>query len=187
MHLSQKKMKEAATKSLRRLGLKYLDLYLIHWPSPLRSIEKQIKVMESLVKEEKTRYIGLSNFSVEQFKEAQNHIDVDIVTNQLLANLNKQNHIHESLPYYQESGVTLTAYSPLGHRGFNNLNEKLKERLEQIALKHKATIQQIAIAWLINHKNTITIPKAFNIEHVEANAQAAEITLSEEEIKLLYN
>ncbi len=50
---------------------------------------------------------------------------------------------------------------------------------------HDATIQQIAIAWLINHENVITIPKAFHVEHVEANAEAADITLSKKEMELL--
>ena len=56
-----------------------------------------------------------------------------------------------------------------------------------VAKSHNSTIQQIAIAWLINHENVITIPKAFKIEHMEANAKAADIRLSEEEIKLFYD
>jgi diketogulonate reductase-like aldo/keto reductase len=67
------------------------------------------------------------------------------------------------------------------------LGGKLKEDLNNIAKAHNATIQQIAIAWLINHKNVIAIPKAFKIEHIEANAKAAEITLSEKELKLIEN
>jgi len=58
--------------------------------------------------------------------------------------------------------------------------------LEKIAEKYNASIQQIAIAWLINHDNVIAIPKAFQMRHVEANALAAEIKLSNEEIKSLY-
>ena len=61
------------------------------------------------------------------------------------------------------------------------------DKLNSIAKAHDATIQQVAIAWLINHKNVIAIPKAFKIEHVEANAKAAEIILSESELKLIEN
>ena len=93
----------------------------------------------------------------------------------------------DSLPYYQKKGVTLTAYSPLGHKGYSNLKGELSDKLNSIAKAHDATIQQIAIAWLINHKNVISIPKAFKIEHVEANAKAAEIILSEDELKLIEN
>ncbi|NVM44188.1 MAG: aldo/keto reductase, partial [Candidatus Lokiarchaeota archaeon] len=185
MHFNFRTMKKAASKSLKRLGIKNFDLYLIHWPSPFTSVEKQMKILDHLVKEGKTRYIGVSNFSVEQFKEGLSFLNTDLVTNQLPANITKQKHISESLPYYQENGVTLTAYSPLGHRGFSTLKGELGDKLNGIAKTHDATIQQIAIAWLINHKNVISIPKAFKIEHVEANAKAAEITLSENELKLI--
>ncbi|MFX1288609.1 MAG: aldo/keto reductase [Promethearchaeota archaeon] len=187
MHMSLKAMKKAANKSLKRLRINNFDLYLIHWPSPLTSREKQMKILDHLIKEGKTRYVGVSNFSVEQFKEGLNFLNTDLVTNQLPANITKQKHIFDSLPYYQEKGVTLTAYSPLGHRGFSNLKGALKDKLSSIAEAHNATIQQIAIAWLINHENVISIPKAFKLEHVEANAKAAEITLTENEIKLIEN
>jgi len=187
MHMSFRTMKRAASKSLKRLGINNFDLYLIHWPSRFTSIQKQMKILDHLVKEGKTRYVGVSNFSVEQFKEGSSFLNTDLVTNQLPANITKQKHLFESLPYYQENGVTLTAYSPLGHRGFSNLKGELIDKLNSIAKTHKATIQQIAIAWLINHKNVISIPKAFKIEHVETNAKAAEITLSENELKLIEN
>ncbi|MFX0058150.1 MAG: aldo/keto reductase [Candidatus Hodarchaeota archaeon] len=187
MHLREKSMKKAANRSLKRLDIKYIDLYLIHWPSPFTSIEKQMKVLEDFKNEGKTRYIGVSNFSVDQFKKAQSYLkNSELVNNQLILNILKQGHIKESLPYYQENGIILTAYSPLGHSGFNDLKGDLKKNLEKVAIVHNASIQQIAIAWLINHESIITIPKAFKIEHVEANAKAAEIKLSEQEVKLFY-
>jgi len=187
MHSRFKSMKKAADKSLKRLGISNFDLYLIHMPFPLISREKQMKVLDFLVKEGKTRYIGVSNFSLKQFKEGQNLLNAELVTNQLHANITKQKHISESLPYYQSNGVTLTAYSPLGHNGYSNLKGELRANLDNIAESHNATIQQIAIAWLISHKNIMAIPKAFHIEHMEANAKAAEITLNEKEIKLIEN
>jgi diketogulonate reductase-like aldo/keto reductase len=180
-------MKKAANKSLKRLGINNFDLYLIHFPSPLTSRKKQMKILDHLVKEGKTRYVGVSNFSVEQFREGLSFLNAELVTNQLHSNITKQHHISESLPYYQEKGVTLTAYSPLGHKGYSNLKKELKGIINDIATTHSATIQQIAIAWLLNHKNVIAIPKAFHIEHVEANAKAAEIILSEKELKLIEN
>ncbi len=187
MHMSLRTMKKAASKSLKRLGINNFDLYLIHWPSPFTSREKQMKILNHLVKEGKTRYVGVSNFSVEQFEEGLSFLNTDLVTNQLHANITKQKHLSDSLPYYQKNGVTLTAYSPLGHKGYSNLEGELIDKLNSIAKAHDATIQQIAIAWLINHKNVIAIPKAFKIEHVEANAKSAEIILSENELKLIEN
>jgi len=188
MHIRYNTMKKAAYNSLKRLGIKQIDLYLIHWPSPLISIEKQMKVLEDLVNEGKVRYIGVSNFSIEQFKEAQTYLkNTELVNNQLNASITRQKHITKSLPYYQNEGITMTAYSPMGHNGYNNLKGELKEKLERVAKSYDSTIQQIAIAWLINHENVITIPKAFKIEHMEANARASEIKLSSEDIKLFYN
>lgn len=187
MHVRHNTMKKAANKSLNRLGLKNFDLYLIHWPSPFISIKKQMNLLEELINEGKTRYIGVSNFSVEQFKEAKEHLKkAELVNNQVVANLTKQKHVHESLPYYIEEGITMTAYSPLAHRGYANISGDLKQKLEQVSKKYNATIQQIAIAWLISHENVITIPKAFHIEHVEENAKAAEIKLTQDEIKVFY-
>ena len=185
MHLSYEGSKRAFYNSLKRLRLKNLDLYLVHWPIPF-TIKKLMRVLEELVDEGRVRHIGVSNFSVEQFKKAQSYLKkYELVNNQLKANLQHQVHIRESLPFYKEEGVTITAYSPLGHSGFTNLKGALREKLEKVAKNHKATIQQIAIAWLINHENVIAIPKALKIEHVEANAKAADIKLKKEEIDLL--
>ncbi|HEC37338.1 hypothetical protein LCGC14_1744840 [marine sediment metagenome] len=189
MHLGYKAMIKACNKSLERLDIKYLDLYLVHFPSFIFSkIEKHMKVMEQLLNEGKIRYIGVSNFSVDQFKRGQEHLKkAEIVANQLRANIMKQKHIHNSLHYYKKEGIILTAYSPLGHSGYGNLKGDIKAKLDEITNSHNATVPQIALAWLINHDNVIAIPKAFKIEHVEANAVAADIKLSDIEIKQLYN
>jgi diketogulonate reductase-like aldo/keto reductase len=187
VHLFKRTMRKAAEKSLKRLDIDYFDLYLIHWPSPFVSIEKQMKIMEELVNQGKTRYIGVSNFSIDQFKKAQSSLKKEeLVTNQLRANITEQKHIHQSLPYYQSNSVTLTAYSPLGHNGYTNLKGEIQQKLEKVAENHNCSIQQITIAWLINHENVITIPKAFHLDHVESNAKASEIELSAQELKIFY-
>ncbi len=187
MHLSKRTMKKAAEKSLKRLDLDYFDLYLIHWPNPLVSIKKQMRVLETLVNEGKTRYIGVSNFSLEQFKRAQESLKtVELINNQLKLNIIDQEIMHDSLSYYQKNDIIITAYSPLGHKGLKDINIWLMDKLEEIAERHNATIQQIAIAWLISHKNVITIPKAFHINHIKENAEAASIKLTKSEIELFY-
>jgi diketogulonate reductase-like aldo/keto reductase len=144
-------------------------------------------VLEDLVKEGLTRYIGVSNFSVEQFKAAQEALKKEeLVNNQLHINITNQKHIHDSLPYYKKNNITITAYSPLGHSGFSELSGEIRNTLENISKKYDSTIQQLAIAWLINHERIITIPKAFNIEHVINNVKAADINLSLEDIESLY-
>ncbi len=188
-HFGYKSMIKACSKSLERLDIKYLDLYLVHFPSFVFSkIKKHMRVMEQLLNEGKIRYIGVSNYSIDQFKKGQENLKkAEIVANQLHANIVRQKHIHNSLPYYKKEGVILTAYSPLSHRGYTNLKGDLRQKLDHVAKLHNASIQQIALAWLINHENVIAIPKAFQIQHIEANAAAADIDLSEEEIKQFYN
>lgn len=187
IHLGKKSMIKAANRSLKRLGIDYLDLYLIHWPSRFISIIKEMNVLETLVNKGKTRYIGVSNFSVKQFITAQESLrKEELVNNQLHINITNQKYIHNSLSYYQKNGITVTAYSPLAHKGYTKLEGELKKTLEGLAKKYHSTIQQIAIAWLINHKNIISIPKSFSKVHVEDNAKAEEILLSPGDIKLLY-
>ncbi len=188
-HFGYKSMIKACNKSLERLDIKYLDLYLVHFPSFVVSkIEKHMRVMEQLLNEGKIRYIGVSNFSIDQFKKGQEYLKkAELVANQLRTNIRNQKHIHDSLPYYKKEGIILTAYSPLGHRGYTNLKGDIKVKLEQVAKSHNASVQQIVLAWLINHENVIAIPKAFQLEHVVYNAAAADINLSEAEIKQFYN
>ncbi len=187
-HLGFKSMIKACNKSLERLDTKYLDLYLVHFPSlGFNKIKKHMRLMEQLLNEGKIRYIGVSNYSVDQFKQGQEYLKkAEIVTNQLRANILRQKHIHNSLPYYKKEGVLLTAYSPLSHRGYTNLKVDIRSKLEQVANSYNATIQQITLAWLINHENVIAIPKAFQVKHIEDNAAAADINLTEAEIKQFY-
>ncbi|MFW9824069.1 MAG: aldo/keto reductase [Candidatus Thorarchaeota archaeon] len=187
-HLGFRSMIKACYKSLERLDTKYLDLYLVHFPSlGFDKIKKHMRVMEQLLNEGKIRYIGVSNYSVDQFKKGQEYLKkAELVTNQLSARITKQNHIHNSLPFYQKEGIILTAYSPLGHRGYTNLKGDIRTKIEKVADSHNATIQQIALAWLINHDNVIAIPKAFQVKHVEDNASAGEINLTDAEIKEFY-
>lgn len=185
-HFRYSQMKKAAEKSLKRLGLKYFDMYLIHFPNPFIPIKRNMRLLEELLAEGKTRYIGVSNFSVDKFQRAQECLKkAELANNQLRINVGRQKHIINSLSFYQKHGVTLTAYSPLGHRGLTNLEEELKENLEKIAKRHNATVQQISIAWLVNINGVITIPKALKLKHVESNAAAADIVLSHKEMNLI--
>jgi len=185
-HFRYSQMKKAAEKSLERLGLKYFDMYLIHFPNPFIPIKRNMGLLEELLTEGKTRYIGVSNFSVKKFQKAQECLKkAELVNNQLRINVGHQKHIINNLSFYQKHGVTLTAFSPLGHRGLKNLDLELMVKLEKIAERHNATIYQIAIAWLININGVITIPKSSQLNHVEANALASKIVLSSNEMNLI--
>jgi diketogulonate reductase-like aldo/keto reductase len=185
-HRDEKEMKFAVNNSLKRLGLKNVDLYLIHWIKRKQSIKQFINFLERLIDEGKTRYIGVSNFSLDQFKTAQQEAKkYELVTNQIKINIGYQTSLQDSLTYYQKEGIVLTAYSPLGRYGLKKMPPNLMKKLESLAIKYNATPHQIALAWLINHKNIIAIPKTFNVEHVKQNANAAKIQLTEKEIMQL--
>jgi diketogulonate reductase-like aldo/keto reductase len=182
-HGDENEMKLAVNNSLKRLGLKYVDLYLIHWLKPKQSIKQFINFLELLIDEGKTRYIGVSNFSLDQFKSAQQELrKYELVTNQIKLNIQNQIPLQESLSYYQKEGIILTAYSPLGRYGLKEMEPNKMKKLEDLAVKYEATPHQIALAWLINHENTIAIPKTFKVEHVKQNAEAAKIQLTENDI-----
>lgn len=164
-HLSYEGVINACKNSLKRLGLNYVDLYLIHWPNPLFSFEKTMKAMDYLVDNKMTRYIGVSNFSVSQMEKAQKSAKHKIVTNQVEYHLLNRRAGHELLPYCVKNNIILTAYSPLARGklaqwGYN-------EALDAIAKKYKKTPAQVALRWLIQQPNTIVIPKASRIEHVK--------------------
>jgi len=186
-HKTEDKMMKAVNESLKRLGLKYVDLYLIHWLEPYSSIKQIIQVLEKLIDLGKTRYIGVSNFSLIQFRQAQQELKkYEVVTNQIKINVADHIHLQECLPFYQDNGITITAYSPFGGDGLKDIPEDVYEKLNNLAKKYNATIYQIALAWLINHDNIITIPEAMDLNHVQENAVVTEIKLEFEEIKEFY-
>jgi len=186
-HKTEESMMKAVNESLRRLGLKNVDLYLIHWLEPYSSIKKIMQVLEKLIDLGKTRYIGVSNFSLEKFKQAQQELKkYELVTNQIKINVTDHIHLQECLPYYQDNRLTLTACSPFGGNGLKDIPEDVNKKLNNLAKKYNATIFQIALAWLINHDNIITVPKAMDLDHVQENATAADIKLEFENIKEFY-
>lgn len=182
---SEKEMRNAIENSLKRLNVKYIDLYLIHWLESDSSLKKIMNNFEKFIDEGKTRYIGVSNFSVSEVKEAQKYLNkYEIVTNQVKLNISHQKELKE-LDFYQDEGITLTAYTPLSKGRITGLNKRIEENLKHLSTKYNRSQLQIALAWLINHKNIVAIPRTSNVSHLKENAKASEIDLSSEEIKKL--
>ncbi|MEK6837681.1 MAG: aldo/keto reductase [Nanoarchaeota archaeon] len=166
-HLKHDDLIAAAEKSLRRLQLEYIDLYLIHWVNSTSQIKEAIAAMDELVAAGKVRNIGVSNFSFKQLQLAQSYTKNRIVTNQVEYNLLDRSCERDLLPYCEENGIILTAYSPLAQ------GKLLKNKtLAAVAAKHGKSVAQAALNWLISKKNVITIPKAADVEHVTENAGA---------------
>ncbi|MDI6846631.1 MAG: aldo/keto reductase [Candidatus Bathyarchaeia archaeon] len=179
----------AAKRSLKRLRISYVDLYLIHAPNPEVPIEETMKAMDYLVENKLTRFIGVSNFSVEQIKEAQNHAKNKIIANQIEYNLLTRdqgqftNEVESKIiPYCQKNGIMVIAYRPLAKGELAKPGIKL---LDELAERYCRTQAQIAINWLISKPNVVTIPKAVRIEHIKENLGAIGWRLSEEDMRRL--
>jgi diketogulonate reductase-like aldo/keto reductase len=184
-HFGQNDVIKACDQSLKNLGIKTIDLYQLHWPNPMVPISETIGAMEKLVKAGKIRYIGISNFSVEQTKEAQEALKSnEIVSNQVEYNLLARDIENELLDYCGKEHITVIAYSPFAQgKLISSKNKERAEALSKIAKKHNATEKQVMLNWLISKKPVVAIPKAANREHALENAAAADFTLSDEELK----
>lgn len=181
---------KACERSLRRLQLSYVDLYMIHWPSDKVPLSETMKAMEHLYKEGKVRYIGVSNFSAFQIEEARSYLSTtDIVSNQVEYNLYRREIESELMPYCFKNNITIVAYSPLAKGAltseFNKPWSKKAKLLKELAEKYSKTPIQIALNWVIWHDQVIAIPKAIQKHHLEENAGAAGWKLAKEDYELI--
>lgn len=182
-HFSYDALLQSAEGSLRRLKTDYIDLYQVHWPNPKVLINETMRAMERLVRKGKIRYVGVSNFSLKELKEAQAAISEDeIVSVQVEYNLFNRTIENSILPYCQSEGITTIAYSPLDQGKIASGEERI-ERLEMIAGKYNRTMAQVALSWLIAHPSVIAIPKSTNSAHIKENASSADFELSDKDFK----
>ncbi len=155
---------KATQESLRRLGVSSVDLILIHWPNERMSITEQVRNFEVVYEYGLTRYIGVSNFDLAQLREAMEATrKVEIVVNQVHYSVLTRHYVEkELLPYCVKNKVTIQAYTPL-ERG----NVVVNPVIVKIANKYSKTPIQVALNYLISHRNVVAIPKSENIDHVQ--------------------
>lgn len=178
---SQMESVRALRASLRRLDVSYVDLVLIHWPDETIPIEQQVKSLEALVDGGLTRYIGVSNFTVEQLKKAlTSTAKHDIVVNQVKYSVIDRDAEKALLPFCIKNKVTLMAYTPL-ERG----KVVYVKCLNDLALKYNKTPAQIALNFLIARPYVVAIPKTERRERVEEFKGALGWRLLNHDIKLL--
>ncbi|WP_170291921.1 aldo/keto reductase [Heliobacterium mobile] len=174
---------DAAERSLQRLRTDYIDLYQIHWPNPLIPLEETLGAMVKLVQEGKVRFIGVSNFSLKELKEAHALLGDKLVSIQNEYNLFDRSIESTVLPFCVENDMTMIAYSPLDQGNLSSPSKKAC--LEEIAQHHDGTVAQVVLNWLVAKRNVVAIPKSSNIHHVEENAKALAFRLSDAEIRLI--
>ena len=185
-HFAYNDVLDAAKRSLKRLGLKQIDLYQLHWPSSKIPIAETMRAMEKLVSDGLTRHIGVSNFSVEQMKEAQQSLSHEkIVSNQVEFSLVDRSVEARILPYCQKEGLTLIAYSPLGQGKIPRGRGSSFKVLDEIAAKLDKSRNQVALGWVLQHDSVVAIPKAADPEHVKENAEVADWKIDSEDYQRL--
>jgi diketogulonate reductase-like aldo/keto reductase len=164
---------KACERSLKRLKTDFIDLYLLHWPSSQHPIEETMRAMERLVDEGMIKFIGVSNFDVEQLREAQKAlVKHRIACNQVLYHLAYRGIERELLPYCTENGIAIVGYSPFGHGNFLSTHSRGGKVLAEIAKRQNRTVRQVALNFLTRDSNLFTIPKAGNPDHIRDNSGA---------------
>jgi diketogulonate reductase-like aldo/keto reductase len=179
---SQRGAKIACERSLAHLKTDRLDCYLLHWRGPY-PLAETFAAFAALREEGKILSYGVSNFDVPDLEEAWKTAGgPEIVCNQVLYHVQERAIEHAVLPWCEQHGLAVTAYSPFGHGDFPSEHSPGGRLLADIARAHDATPRQIALAFLTRRPSVFATPKASSVEHVEENAGASEIALPEVEI-----
>ncbi len=173
--------KKAIDESLNKLGLDYLDLYLIHWPNPKEfrdhweeANQQTWKAMEEAVDEGKIRALGISNFLPHHIDSLLETARIKPVVNQIF--LNPSDRQEEVVTYNQTHDILSEAYSPLGTGKIFSIPE-----LKDIAEKYNKTIAQVVLRWSLQHE-FLPLPKSVHAERIVENAQLFDFELSKEDM-----
>jgi aryl-alcohol dehydrogenase-like predicted oxidoreductase len=191
-----------ARASARRLGVDRIDLYQQHWPSPLFPPRATMRRMRRLVEEGLVGHVGVSNHTLRAWQACEEALGLPVLSNQVLFSLAHRDPERDLVPWAQEKGRIVIAYSPLGQGALsgkyqdsppNNFRRvrrnftaegrarlaPLIAALREIGVRHNATAAQVALAWLIRKPNVVAIPGASSVRQLEENAAAADIDLSD--------
>jgi len=172
----------ACEASLRRLGVDYLDVYLLHWPGR-HPLTETLEAFITLREKGFIRAWGISNFDLDglsRWQQAESKAGVAdaCATNQIYYALSARNSEFDLLPTMKARSMPLMAYSPLGS------GQLMRDaKLKSVADKHGISPAQMAIAWTMRDPNVISIPKSVRPDRIEENLKASQITLSAQAIK----
>jgi diketogulonate reductase-like aldo/keto reductase len=180
---SPTELSKACERSLKRLRIDAVDLYLLHWRERNTRLEETVEGLEKLRGTGKIKRWGVSNFDVEDMEDLWSLKNgTNCAANQVLYNLRNREIESGLLPFLHQRSTknyqpVVMAYSPVGHgRGLLE-----NATLKKIAKYHGRTTSQIALAWVLRQPGVIAIPKASNEKHVRENARSIEIKLTGED------
>ncbi|MCU1234888.1 MAG: aldo/keto reductase [Candidatus Solibacter sp.] len=172
----------ACERSLQRLGTDHLDVYLLHWESS-HPIRETMRAMEHLIDQKLIRYTGVSNFDVDQVKEAQAALRHHrLAANQVLYHLRERGIERKLIPYCAEQQIAIVAYTPFGQSKFPRADSPGGRVLAGIAKRRGRTVRQVILSFLTRIENVFTIPKSSSPEHTRENAGGMGWTLTPDEI-----
>jgi diketogulonate reductase-like aldo/keto reductase len=181
-HASKAGVRAACERSLRHLKTDRLDCYLLHWRGS-HPLAETFAAFEALKAEGKILSWGVSNFDEDDLDEALEAAGPgQIACNQVLYHLRERAIEHAVIPWCERHGVAVTAYSPFGHDGFPAPGSAGGQVLTEIAAVHGASPRQVALAFLTRRASVFAIPKAGTPAHVEDNAGALRLTLSDDDL-----
>ena len=171
----------ACERSLKRLGTSTIDLYQIHWPNPQIPIRETMGAMQELVDTGRVRHVGVSNFSIEETKAAQEALGKsELVSNQVEYSLSNRTIESGLVQFCQKERITVIAYSPLG-RGELSVGIIPQALLS----KYGMTPSQLALNWVTFRDGVVAIPKAAKKKHTEENAASLFRRLSQQDYELI--
>ncbi len=182
-HVAGNGVERACEASLKRLGTDHLDLYLLHWPNGVTNLSNVVASFENLHSAKKIRAWGVSNFKVSDMEGLFRIPNGDrCATNQLPYSLSDRGIEVNVLPWCEQHGMPVMAYSPLGGPGANLLKDPT---LARIGAAHGCSAAAVALAWTIRSGNVIAIPESGSAAHVKENAVALSLTLTPQDIQSL--
>lgn len=181
----RKNIFKSCMASMNRMGVDYLDLYLLHWRGGI-PLAETVACMEQLKKEGKIRRWGVSNFDTDDMEELWSVPNgKNCAVNQVLYHVASRGIEYDLLPWMREHHVPLMAYCPLAQGG--DLKRGLYEHpvLKQIAANHQATVTQILLAFVLRDGDVIAIPRTGKADHALENAAADAVVLTAEELAMI--
>lgn len=183
----------ACERSLKRLGIDSLDLYLLHWPGSI-PLDETFEAFERLREAGKIRRFGVSNFDADDLAAmAALPAAGDCATDQVLYHLGSRGIEVDVMPWLRQRRLPLMAYCPLAQGGRLRARLLSSPVVGDIADKHGVSAAQVLLAWVIRpqgddseaSREVIAIPKAASPEHVAANAAALDLDLDDEDLARL--
>jgi diketogulonate reductase-like aldo/keto reductase len=177
---SRKGTVQACERSLKKLGIDCIDLYLLHWEGSYALADTYAAFVE-LKAAGKIRHYGVSNFDSAKMAESEAAPNGSgVASNQVMYSLARRGIERTLIPWCRTRQVSIMAYSPLDKGDLGT-----KPALKEVAKRHKVPPETIAIAWSMRDPLVCTIPKASDPGHVRANAAAADIVLTPEDVAAL--